>query len=218
MVETMKKENEKLKNENQEYKEKEEQLEDTLKGANMAVREYEGLKIKIDTQYCKIRNLEQENEKLKEKLNSNVFNADCRCNQFRVKVGYSYIHDILEGVFNMDLDGYDEDDGEDSEKWKCWDSNIDHLFEECARVINNCINRKGVDEEYIWEEIESEVIDKFKHNDWIFQLDSEDEKKEDEKSDVVTEALSHIKNDEDAQKICPQVAEWIMNSTRQRLA
>ena len=112
--------------------------------------------------------LYKENKELKEeieKLKSNVFNADSRCNQFRVKVGYSYIHDILERVFDMDLDGYDED----PLRLMCMEDHKDFLFEECARVINNCINIKGVDEEYIYEEIESEVIDKFKDNDWIHQ-------------------------------------------------
>jgi len=116
--------------------------------------------------------LYEQSQKEIQELKSNVFNADCRCNQFRVKVGYSYIHDILEGVFDMDLDGYDEDDDEDSEKWKCMEDRKDFLFEECASVINNCINIKGgchISEEYIWEEIGSEVIDKFKDNDWIHQ-------------------------------------------------
>ena len=116
--------------------------------------------------------LYEQSQKEIQELKSNVFNADSRCNQFRVKVGYSYIHDILERVFDMDLDGYDEDDDEDSEKWKCMEDRKDFLFEECASVINNCINIKGachISEEYIWEEIGSEVIDKFKHNDWIHQ-------------------------------------------------
>jgi len=109
--------------------------------------------------------LYEQSQKEIQELQSNVFNADSRCNQFRVKVGYSYIHDILERVSDTDLDGYDED----PLRWMCMEDRKDFLFEECASVINNCINIKGVDEEYICEEIEDEVIDKFKDNDWIHQ-------------------------------------------------
>ena len=144
--------------------------------------------------------LYEQSQKDIDELKSNVFNADSRCNQFRVKVGYSYIHDILEGVFDMDLDGYDEDEyTEWAEKWKCIDFHKDFLFEECARVISNCINIKGVDQEYICEEIGNEVIDKFKDNEWIHQpyssnviADLIDDSKEQEEEDADVEHIARI--------------------------
>ena len=101
---------------------------------------------------------------------SNVFNADSRCNQFRVKVGYSFIHDILQDVYMIDLDSVDKEDLEE-DMYYIQDGNEDVVFAECANAVDNVINRfiknpVGCINENIIEEI-GEVVQIFKDSDII---------------------------------------------------
>ena len=88
-----------------------------------------------------VKKLNDEIKLLKKKvaeLDEPVFQADMRCYQFRVKVGYSFIHDILTEVHDMDLDGPDDDD--DSGTLKCVEEFKESLFNECAGAVNRVIN------------------------------------------------------------------------------
>lgn len=125
-----------------------------------------------------LEEVKEKNKELKKqlvKLSEPVFNVDCRCDQFRVKVGYSYIHDILTTVFDMDLDGYDDDD-DDSGKLKCVEEQKDFLFTECAGAINTSINRficDGTCEEinnHMMDEI-GNVVQSFQDKEYITQDD-----------------------------------------------
>jgi len=112
-----------------------------------------------------IKKLKVENDKLKE----NVFNADCRCNQFRVKVGYSFIHDILYDVYLIDIDSYEEDE---PDMYHIKDGFQDVVFAECSNAVDNVINRfiknpVGEINENIIDEI-GEVVASFKNSDIIY--------------------------------------------------
>tara|TARA_R110001592_G_scaffold32544_2_gene113871 strand:+ start:5061 stop:5378 length:318 start_codon:yes stop_codon:yes gene_type:complete len=101
---------------------------------------------------------------------SNVFNADSRCNQFRVKVGYSFIHDILEEVYQIDIDTVDKEDLEE-DMYHIKDGFQDVVFAECSNAVDNVINRfiknpVGEINGNIIDEI-GEVVESFKDSDII---------------------------------------------------
>jgi len=101
---------------------------------------------------------------------SKVFKADSRCNQFRVKVGHSFIHEILQNVYMIDLDSVDKEDlGEDW--YYIQDGYEDEVFAECANAVDKVINRfiknpVGCINDEITEEI-GEVVLIFKDIDII---------------------------------------------------
>ena len=116
----------------------------------------------------------KEREALQKKvaeLEESVFNADSRCNQFRVKVGYSYIHDILTEIHDMDLDTYDNDeDDDDAGTLKCVEEFKGALFNECAGAINRIINHNISPEisQHIMEEI-GNVVELFQRDGYIVE-------------------------------------------------
>ena len=121
------------------------------------------------------KKLKEENKKLKEendKLKENVFNADCRCNQFRVKVGYSFIHDILQDVYLINIDSYDEDESPEPDIYHIKYGFEDVVFSECSNAVNNTINKfiknpVGEINENIIDEI-GEVVESFIDSDIIY--------------------------------------------------
>ena len=122
-----------------------------------------------------VKKLNDEIKLLKKKvaeLDEPVFQADMRCYQFRVKVGYSYIHDILTEIHDMDLDGPDDDD--DSGTLKCVEEFKESLFNECAGAVNRVINESisnGTSQEisqHIMDEI-GNVVELFQRDEYIVE-------------------------------------------------
>ena len=156
-----------------------ESLNDEIKLLNKTILERDeelaDIKENVFTGYDDdISTLKEQNKELKKKveeLKEPVFNADSRCNQFRVKVGYSYIHDILTEIHDMDLDTYDNDeDDDDAGTLKCVEEFKGALFNECAGAINGVINNGLSSEmsEQIMEEI-GNVVELFQRDGYIVE-------------------------------------------------
>jgi len=90
---------------------------------NNLVVENVALKTKIDME------LNREIQQLK---NPVIHNRDSRCNQFDIRVGYSYVKECLETILlEEELDHFDESD---------YQEKADFVCEEVARAIDGAIN------------------------------------------------------------------------------
>jgi len=82
-----------------------------------------------ETTWKEWNTLVEENEKLKDPV---IHNRDCRCSQFDIKVGHSYIMDCLECVLTEEeYNHFSESD---------YQEKADFVCEEVARAIDNAIN------------------------------------------------------------------------------
>jgi hypothetical protein len=148
----LKEENEKLKAEIEKLKESEEEINKLTLFAQQKHTEF------MELNTARIKKLEAENEKLKESerkymvenvalktkidmelnreieqlKNPVIHNRDSRCNQFDIRVGYSFVKDYLDAVLlEEELDHFDECD---------YQEKADFVCEEVARAIDAAIN------------------------------------------------------------------------------